>query len=71
MSGGAQDVMRARQLGVPIASMMDGASSDPFFENIVIKAYEAQKLNSKAAQEQLAVEFGNEIYLLCLKRQRQ
>lgn len=72
VAGIAREIMKDRQNGVPIDSIMaqvdkrQGASSD-LIKQMVLTAYERDRRFSEKSKERDIVEFGNEMYLHCTK----
>lgn len=68
----AREVMKDRQNGVPIDSIMaqldkrPGDSSE-LIRQMVLTAYERDRRYSEKSKERDIVEFGNEMYLHCSK----
>ena len=73
LSSFSETTMRARQVGMPMADIVDAWGSDPenslgqVMVNLTIMAYGRPKFSTKAMQRESVTEFGNDVLLLCIK----
>lgn len=69
----AEEIMKSRQMGVPMAAMMEAAASgnitvlNKLQKNFIIEAYDSPKYDSPEMQQNAITEFGNKQYLICIK----
>ena len=59
--------MDNRQNGVDLSLMLDTANNNKVIEWVIFKAYEVP-IVSQLAKEPVAVEFSNQVYLVCRKQ---
>jgi hypothetical protein len=64
--GAAENVMRARQGGVPMPKMMEMASKAAGGRELVVAAYREPMFSSDSYIERAVVKFANEAYLACI-----
>lgn len=64
----AQTVMEARQSGVAMQDVMQGANE--LTKQLLIAAYEQPPYVSAAAKQRSITNFQNDVYLECVKQQR-
>ena len=68
----ARQIMKARQEGVPMDVLMQAAQKQKgdyagLSKQMVIGAYERDRRYSEAQKQREIVEYGNDMYKLCLK----
>jgi hypothetical protein len=68
MSQLAEVIMEARQAGLPMRTTLEIIANTPSFptEAMTIMAYQQPRWNSDSIKAEVIVDFGTEIYLLCL-----
>ena len=64
-------IMNMRQNGMPITKIMNRIGESPESKNPIVEmvklAYNSPVFETKEAKEKAAVEFGNQMYLICSK----
>ncbi|RME56036.1 hypothetical protein D6779_11365 [Candidatus Parcubacteria bacterium] len=63
----AQSVMKARQVGVPMAEAFQAVGNNTLFQSIVIDAYEKPAFMTKSIQEKVIRDFYDKWFLSCIK----
>lgn len=64
----AEIVMKARQAGVPMSSLLEiGAPAPNPYRQLIISAYELPRMSYAPNQEKMIQDFRNDYHLLCFK----
>lgn len=66
----AEAVMTARQSGVALSDLMsdfESITSDPYFSQMLIDAYDQPRFTTEEVQKRTIQEFANEHYSQCIK----
>ena len=64
----ASKIMEARQVGVPMADLMERkVQLTEVRDGLVIEAYKLPRYTTEAAQQRAITDFGNDSYLACIR----
>tara|TARA_B110000093_G_scaffold71523_1_gene77800 strand:- start:1673 stop:1981 length:309 start_codon:yes stop_codon:yes gene_type:complete len=67
VSEGASGIMKIRQDGVPLISILTALKHNKMFVQLVLIAYDTPKYSTEENQQGAITEFGNTVLLQCLK----
>ena len=70
LHGLAEQVMSARQSGVPMPEVMTIAEGSPAMESMTMAAYDEPRYTTESVQQRVIVDFANDVYRICLEENK-
>ena len=65
----AEAVMRLRQMGGSLQTVLEVAEAGTFSETIILNAWERPRVSTESVQRRIVQDFADEVYLACIRVQ--